>query len=499
MTATTATNQTRKRGPLAALDTHRLLIAILFVLLFAMAVRIPTDTDTWWHLRTGEYILQQRSIPLTDPFSLTRLDQPWINHSWGSQIVMTLFYRLLGGNAGLGIYTALLATGGMAFAYLMCEGNAFLRAFVVVSGAAAAAVFWSARPQMTTFVLSAALLYLLYLVKRRKRDYLWLIPPMMALWVNLHGGFSIGFILLFGFIAGETLGRLFDGKNESVIAWHKIGKVIAVTLVAGLALVLNPNTTQMWGYPFRTFGIGVLQQFIQEWASPDFHMRETWPFIFLLLGTFAAVGLSARRIDWTDLTLTCGTAFMALYAGRNISTFALVACPVLSRHLDGLLRERGLFLARPRPPRGINLVLNWLLLTLVVLGAALKIAATLEPKTVAEAQAEYLPVGVAAYLNTAAPAGPMFNTYNWGGYLMFAAPQYPVFVDGRTDLYDDALLRQWLDTMNGQNWRETFAQYGIRLVVIERDSALAGLLRGDSGWREVYTDAKATIFQRTVG
>jgi len=160
------------------------------------------------------------------------------------------------------------------------------------------------------------------------------------------------------------------------------------------------------------------------------------------------------------------------------------------------MEERGLRLARSRPPRGYALALNWMILLLVILGAGAKIAFALNPKAVAEAQIDALPVQAVAYLNAAKPAGPMFNTYNWGGYLMFAAPEYPVFVDGRTDLYDDSLLTQWLQTMQGERWQETFDQWGIRLAIIERDSPLAKLLRQEPGWKEVYQDKQAAIFQR---
>ena len=477
------------------LTTQRLMIAVLFVLLFALAVRIPLDTDTWWHLRSGQYILDHRAVPLTDPFSLTRLDQPWIDHSWGSQLILLAFYKV-GGIAGLAIYTALLATLGMVFVYLMCEGNVYLRAFVIILAAATAAVFWSPRPQMMSFFLSTVVLYVLHLYKRRKVDRLWLIPVIMLVWVNVHGGYAIGFILLFGTIAGEVLGRLFDGGDPDVLRWRQIRKLIVITAISGGVLVVNPNTVQMWGYPFRTVGIGVLQNFIQEWASPNFHGRETWPFVFLLLGTLAAVGLAKKRIDWTDLALTAGTAFLSLYAGRNISTFAIVAAPVLSRHANVWLESRGLRLARSRPPRGFTLVLNWAILVLIVLGAWLKIGATLNPRLVAEAQTDNLPVQAAAFLNTNKPTGPMFNSYNWGGYLMFAAPEYPVFVDGRTDLYDDDLLTQWLKTTTGDDWQKTFEQWHINLAVIEKDSALARLLRQDPDWKEVYQDKQASIFER---
>ena len=124
------------------LTIQRLMIAILFILLFVMAVRVPIDTDTWWHIRSGEYIVQNKEIPKTDPFSYTRYGHDWIDHSWGSQLVMYGAYDLFGGgtapgdsgNIGLALYTAALATLGMAFVYLMCDGNVYVRAFMVVLG-----------------------------------------------------------------------------------------------------------------------------------------------------------------------------------------------------------------------------------------------------------------------------------------------------------------------------------------------------------------------------
>ena len=103
---TTMPSATRPRiGIIGTLNTRRLAGAILFVLLFAMAVRIPTDTDTWWHLRTGNWMAANGQIPLTDPFSHTRLNTPWIDHSWGAQVIMTAAYNLFGGPEGAGRWT----------------------------------------------------------------------------------------------------------------------------------------------------------------------------------------------------------------------------------------------------------------------------------------------------------------------------------------------------------------------------------------------------------
>jgi hypothetical protein len=250
--------------------------------------------------------------------------------------------------------------------------------------------------------------------------------------------------------------------------------------------------------PFQTVGIGALRAYIQEWNSPNFQGRETWPFVALLLGVLGAAGASKRRISWTDFVLVSGTAFMSLLAGRNIAVFAVAATPVLTYHLDSILSERGWLLNPVRRVSASMARLNLILLIIVLLGCAAKVLLVLTPKMVAADMRAYLPVGAVEYLQANPPPGPMFNSYNWGGYLMFALPDAPVFVDGRTDLYGDAFLTQYLNTaVGGDGWRDTFAQYGIRVAVIEKDSGLARRLREEPGWKEAYSDDLASIFEKT--
>jgi hypothetical protein len=387
----------------------------------------------------------------------------------------------------------------MAFVYLMCDGSVYIRAFAVILGATTAAVFWSARPQMFSFVLGALVLYLLHLYKRERLDRLWLIPPVMAIWANLHGGFAIGFIFLFGSIAGEVLGNLFNGDDPEVVQWARLRKMFVIALVSIPAIAINPNGVQMLGYPLRTVQIGVLQDFIQEWASPDFHDITTWPFLFLLLGVLAFAGLSSRRIDWTDLTLVAGTAFMALSAGRNIAVFAIAATPVLSHHVNVWLADRGWQI---RPRRTVSrpmLIVNWMLLFAIIVFGVAKIAFALNEKTVRKAQENTFPVELAAFLNESPPPGKMLNSYNWGGYLMFAAPDVPVYVDGRTDLYDDAFLREYLKiALIREGWDAALDQQDIGFVAIEAKSILAAMLRTmPDRWAErLFDDERSAIFVR---
>ena len=135
----TANNPLTLSQTFRALDTRRLLIAILFAAIFTMAVRVPTDTDTWWHLRSGEYIVRTHSIPRQDVFSHTVAGRPWIDHGWLAQIVIYLLYAAFG-YAGLGLALAAVVTLTFVFVFLQSEENLYLRAFIAVLAAITSAV-----------------------------------------------------------------------------------------------------------------------------------------------------------------------------------------------------------------------------------------------------------------------------------------------------------------------------------------------------------------------
>ena len=142
--------------------------------------------------------------------------------------------------------------------------------------------------------------------------------------------------------------------------------------------------------------------------------------------------------------------------------------------------------------------LNWLLLTLVVVAALVKIYMPLAPGAFDKAVRESLPVDAVTAIRTQQPAGPMFNSYNWGGYLVFRLwPDYLVFVDGRTDLFGDAFLREYVRVVVADDgWQAALDRYGIRLVIVEADSVLAKFMRSSAGWQEIYRDHMAVVFTR---
>lgn len=507
----------KKQAPgLPALTLSRLVMAVALLGVFAMAARVSMDTDTWWHLRAGQWMVANRSLPWVDHFSYTRLGEAWEYPGWPVQILMYAVYRLLG-PGGLNLWTAAMVTLALYFLWKTLRGGAFSRAFILILAAAVSGLYWAARPYLITFVLAAVFLWALEAYRwqpdpRTRRRLLWL-TPLMALWVNSHGGFAVGFLLWGVYLAGE----LVSGLAQQWEAWRAgeaggpslrwvsgvlrregLAWLLWIGLLLVLAACLNPYGPSMLAYPFKTVGIGALQDYIQEWQSPDFHALNVQPFAWLLLITLGVVGASPRRMALTDFLLVAGFLYMGLLAGRNIALFALAAPPALARHLEPLveaLQEKlGLRLDLDSPPALRLARLNWVLLGALVLAAAGK-AALVYPASVNQAAFhKSLPVEAVAYLRENRPPGRLFNSYNWGGYLIWALPDYPVFVDGRTDLYSDAILEQWLQVARAEpGWEAVLERWEVRLALMESGSSLNKALEA-AGWRLLYQDELAVIY-----
>ncbi|MEL6402874.1 MAG: hypothetical protein AAFR81_00810 [Chloroflexota bacterium] len=475
------------------LTIQRTTTLLVFMMLFAIALRVPTDTDTWWHLRSGDYTLSNGMIS-GDPFSHTQAGEEWINHSWGAQLIMIGVWRVAG-NAGLALYTAVFAVGGMALLYNVMVGNTYVRAFTAILGALTAAIFWSARPQIISFFFLCLILWLLLRYKRDNADYLWAIVPIMWLWSNLHAGWAIGYLFLFAFLVGEAFNNVLGVKNN-IISWAGWRKLLIFSTVSIPFLALSPYGIDNMLVPFATVNIEPLRAFIQEWQSPNFQNRGTWAFIAMILVLFLAFWNSRLPFDWSHFFLLSGALFLALLYSRNISVFAVAATPLLTYHVDNILTEREWQLRpRERVPRTMAL-LNVTIIVVVVLGIGLYAVGLLLPTNVQIAQAEALPVDAVAYMNENELPSELFNDYNWGGYLIFAAPDYPVFVDGRTDLYGDFVntYNRMQLSIGDSATLALLQQYDIRLVLMPVGAPLTILLQDTAGWQLEYEDEVASLW-----
>lgn len=496
---TTSTAETRARGwpRLDTLTIERTSLILLFMLLFTLATRIQVDTDMWWHLRLGEYITETRTVPLVDQFSHTMPGHERRPSEWLAQIIMYGIWQVAH-EFGMALFTAALATGGLAILYRSLEGNTYLRGFALVLCAATAAVFWSARPQMFSFFWSTLILYVVYLYKRRGIDRLWWIPPIMLVWAQMHGGWAIGFIILGGTIAGEIVNNLLKARTsiitDKIVTWARGPRLVVFTALGVAMIPISPAGLRLLVLPLETVTIGPLQQYIQEWNAPNFASPSIWPFMFLLALTTLLIVLDWRKLDFTEIIVVGAAAFLSIRAGRNIAFFAVVATPVLTYHLADLMARRGWVLKTVKRPTRMMIRLNVVLIVFIALGCVAKVLLVADPEAVEEAKVQILPVLATDYILENRPPGPMFNSYNFGGYLMFAAPEYPVHTDGRTDLYQDFIYEFIKIWTVSDGWEE--ALDGINLVLVEPNAPLVERLRADPAWTLAHEDELAVVLTR---
>ena len=481
------------------MTTRRLFATLFVVALFTMAVRETLDPDMWWHLRTGQLILEA-GIPHHDTFSFTVPDHEWITHEWLSQVFMWGVYGI-GGLPGLILGFALLIALAFWLVYLCSVGRPFLAAFVVLLAAVASAIVWGARPQIFNLLLAAAFVHVVerYRTKEVSQRALWLLPLLTILWANLHSGYLLGIVLLGTYTVGEALQRWLSPHDERTLAWTAVRSLALITVVSFLTAVVNPNGPELWIYPFFTLGSQAMQAYIQEWHSPDFHMSYFWPFAGMMALGVASWLFSRQRPVMSELLLFLGTAAAGLISARHIPLFAIVAAPIVARHLlsasEGTRSYPWLSGRAPLPHlTPATAVLNWLVLALALAAAAGWTAHKIGGNETVVAA--HYPVAAVDFLEREGlTTTPGYNSYNWGGYLIWRG--LPVFVDGRADVYGDDFLFFYRQTFEVQEtWQEPLDQFRVTYVIMERSSSLATLLESSNSWREAFQDSVAQVFVR---
>jgi hypothetical protein len=460
--------------------------------LLGMTARNATDPDLWWHLRTGQWIVENGHIPHTDVFSFTRAGYPWISHEWLSEVAFYEIWKHIGA-AGLIIFAAIVTSAGFAFLYLRCPGKSYWAAAATALGALVAAPSWGVRPQMFTFTLASLLLWLIERGEQRPKLLFW-IPPLFLLWLNLHAGFALGPALLLAYGIGLIL-ETATGNTP----WPQVRPIVLrvlLLLLACLALVpLNPSGAQLYRYPFDTLRSPGMRSFIVEWFSPNFHDWLYRPLLLAWLLLLTALASSRSRLKGRVLVPLMLVSVAALDAVRHIPLFVLVAIPVIAAALPGnrepeAISERLPVVSRFRP------LFNGAVLILLAVLALVKWVGLIRNQATHEA--ELFPQKAVAFLQAGEYPKRVFVYYDWGGYAIWKLyPKYQVFVDGRADLYGDDLMHQFSTAAQLRTgWRDVLDNWKVDAVLVPSSSALAQALLLDANWRVEVKDPKQILLLR---
>ena len=478
-----------------ALSTRALLIYVVFGLIFALNFFGFTDPDYWWHLRTGQYIVETNSIPKVDLFSYTFQGEPRVAQEWLSQVLLYLPFRAFGYTGDV-ILFACIVTLAFFLIFRLCLKlgiNDLVAILLVFWGALLARPFFTVRPLMFTWLFFAIFLTSLYLYHRGISRWLWHLPLLMVLWVNLHGGFAIGLALIGLMLLARIGERVFMRKPLD------LRHLLIVLGLSMLATFVNPNGFAGISHPLVYLGFdNVSARFISEWQSPNFH-DYYWLSLLASFMLLMALGVVRRQMGGWPVLLTAVLATMALQSVRHIPLYALAMAPILGETLLARLDVKSRLETERKLPKLRRL--NWLILILLMGGfVAAGVASPLSQlkKMPLQSRGVTYPEAGAKYVRTNYPEARMFNDYDWGGYLIYALfPTQKVFIDGRMDLYSSQVLSDYGHVVFLRpDWEEVLDRYKVDLVLIHKGSPLSVLLTSAPSWQRVFTGEVEDIFVR---
>ena len=460
-------------------------LALLFLRRFYLS-----DPDIWWHLATGRWILQHHAPPLTDPFSSYGLGRPWIAYSWLFDVMIQLFYRPFGYVAI--IFFEVLVRVGLAVALFHLIRSllpCFWRA-VAITGVALYAMSWviGPRPGMLTILFGMIELDILLSVRRTgATKKLWLLPPMFVIWANWHIQFVYGLLLLTVFAGEPLVTRLLMNKTtkENLRPLKAVWLVLCASFVATL---VNPYGARVYSTVFQYMHQPKVFGQIVELRAMTF--REPSNYVVLFLTLSAAMGIGWRRD--TRLLWPVLVSIASVLAFRSVKETWFLAVISACALADGW--EWNSFDDLHRLALRYRLMAAvWLLAVLVVGYRFYNVSNDfLEMQVVGG-----FPETAAQYIEKHHFAGPLYNDFNWGGFLIWRLPQLPVALDGRTNVHGDERVghfgAMWAGTAE---WASDSELLHANVVVAKKDSALGSLLRLDPRFKVAYEDVQAVVFQR---
>jgi hypothetical protein len=462
--------------PFPVLATQTVFWIVLYSMAAGNALSLyrGIDADAWWHLRTGQWIVEHGAVPQTDPFARLGRDTgaPWLAYSWLFELLTWGLVRTLG-LAGLALYRVVLVLAVVVSLHrLACRRP---MPFFVVAPLLFLAVY-SLCPMFTERPWLFSLLFftwtldaVLGLREGSSSRWAWLLPVIFCLWANLHIQFIYGLFVL-------GLACLSPGAGSR---W----RLVLLTGACFLATLINPYHVRLWGVVFEYATQTAAFRHVQELTPLSF--REPSDYTVVLLAGLAVFALGKRsHLSAFEVLLLAGMGFLALHARRDIG-FLCIACVGLGTRTDIPEEERS-------EPERVPLVIAGLWVVSLVI--AFWVALVREERLQDTVRKQY-PEAAVAYVREQGLTGPLFNDFDWGGYLTWALPEMPVAVDGRTNLYGDERLERAFATQDGRpGWNKNPELETARVVLIQKALPLAELLALDPHWQRIHDDEIAVVF-----
>jgi hypothetical protein len=306
-----------------------------------------------------------------------------------------------------------------------------------------------------------------------------------------------------------ALGKCVDAVLEG--NWKEnrknIFEFLFIILMVSFVVMINPNGLNIWKVQFNTVNISVLQSLIPEWASPNFHDLSQIPFLLLVLLLLFLLGVSEKRLTFSEIIPLLLFGGMALLSRRNIGPFTILALPIISKKMTELIdtvkNKNDAFLERVvKPDRQktqqtmLNKILNLSLVSFLLIAAIVKVYYVSHPVIMDNNIKMMFPKDALKVLENEPKAAKVFNEYAWGGFLEWSEPNNYYFVDGRTDLFGDEIINEWLEIIESEeNSFNLLDKWKIDYVLVQPDRPITSELE-KNGWQQIYVDELAVVYKR---
>ena len=455
----------------STVSARRVLPAVVAIAAFALAIVRPSaDPDMFWHLASGRWMVEHRDILRIDEFSSTVAGREYSVGEWLGQVVLYASYALGGWSGVVLLRGALVAFGAFFLTRASLRGGAHpaVALSVVALALLLSSIVWTDRPHLFTLALFPLLLDLLLAARAGNTRLLFALPPLLLVWTDLHGGYALGLALV-GLFA-----------IDAVIARRAARPFVIAAMLAGLATLLDPGSL---GFGAAAAHAASPPRFIVEESPPDVLTPAGFVFALFILGVMAV----ALRAGGTllDALIIVPLLWLGLSAQRNMPYFAMATAPYLARQIPAALPWLRGRLDRIRLPRAA--------LPGAVAGVAAMALIGLWSLPAAPDERAY-PSGALPALRQG--TGTLLNEYDWGGYLIWRAPERKVFLDGRLFPFLPEVFADWNEAVKlGPRWRAVLLRYGVRSVLLKPDRALVGALR-EEGWRETASGPSWVLLTR---
>ena len=455
------------------------------------------DPDMWWHLSVGQWIVQNRSFPHNGIFSHTAAARPWMAYSWGYEVLLSRAYDWFS-FVGMGVFGTLLtiAVALAVFRMLYRISARFWAAWALSIAVCAAFLFNIApRPLFFSVILFTIVLTLLFEAQRIGRvQLLYWLPRVFVFWANIHIQFIYGLAVV-GLFAGMNL------LQRVVVRWRvypdfldsaSLPPLPPFVILAGciLASCVGPYSYHLYHEAFVISQSKVMYKIIRELQALSFQSSNQYLELLLAVGAYFAIGWK-ERIDPFKFALLVFATVFAFRTWRDAWFICVVAAAIIADLPASNTEEK-------QRERGIQPV-DWAAVTvasLVLLVAGMR-GTDFTTRGLDRAITGEFPVDAINFLRRNPIGGPLYNSFDWGGFLIFYMPQYPVSIDGRTDLYGDAMDEQYYSTQEADpSYTKDPVLNEAGVVVLKKKFPIATQLQMDPRFRLIYRDDLAVVLAR---